>query len=272
MKYQLIITLLMFVGQLSWAQTRIITKISGDLYRFQNNAHYSVFLVTPEGILVTDPINKEAAVWLNRELVSRFGIPVTHLVYSHDHADHISGGEAFGDRVQVIGHKLTKEAIVREKRNVPIPQITFEDQYTIELGGHRVALYYPGPSHGDNCIVMLFPKQRTIFAVDFITVNRLPYRNLEGGYMPGWINALKAVEALDFDILAPGHGDLGTKTDATNHRKYFEALRDAVSAALSEGQTLEEMQKNIQLEDYSHFGNYQEWLPLNIEGMYNMLQ
>jgi glyoxylase-like metal-dependent hydrolase (beta-lactamase superfamily II) len=172
----------------------------------------------------------------------------------------------------VIGHKLTKEAIQREKADVPIPQIIFEDQYTLEIGGHEIKLYYPGPSHGDNCIIMLFPKQRTIFAVDFITVNRLPYRNLGDGHMPGWINALKAVEALDFDILAPGHGALGTKTDATNHRKYFEALRDAVSAAQSQGQTLEEMQQNIKLENFSHLGNYQEWLPLNIEGMYNMLQ
>ena len=43
---------------------RAITQIAGDLYRFQNNFHYSVFLVTPEGVIVTDPINAEAAAWL----------------------------------------------------------------------------------------------------------------------------------------------------------------------------------------------------------------
>ena len=154
----------------------------------------------------------------------------------------------------MIGHRLTKEAIIREKRNVPVPHITFEDQYTIELGGHKVALYYPGLSHGDNCIAMLFPSQRTVFVVDFITVNRLPYRNLGGGHMPGWVNAIKAVEALDFDILAPGHGELGTKNDASNHRKYFEALEDAVSQAMSNGQTLEQMQKSIQLKKFNTSG------------------
>jgi len=262
----------MLLGQISWAQTRVITKINGDLYRFQNNAHYSVFLVTPEGILVTDPIDKEAATWLNKEISSRFGIPVTHLVYSHDHADHISGGEAFGDQVQVIGHRLTKEAIIREKMKVPVPQIIFEDKYTLEIGDQKVELYYPGPSHGDNCIAILFPNQRTVFVVDFITVDRLPYRNLGGGHMPGWINAIKAVEALDFDILAPGHGGLGTKEDATNHRKYFEALQLAVKKAMSDGQNLEEMKNSIELKKFQHFGNYDEWLPMNIEGMYNMLR
>ena len=52
---------------------RSITQISGDLYRFQNNFHYSVFLVTPEGIIATDPINADAATWLKVELQKRFG-------------------------------------------------------------------------------------------------------------------------------------------------------------------------------------------------------
>ena len=89
--------------------------------------------------------------------------------------------------------------------------------------------------------------------------------------MPGWVNAIKLVESLDFDILAPGHGVIGAKSDATNHRMYFEALRDAVSSGMSKDQNLQEMQQNIQLDKFKHFGNYQEWLPLNIEGMYNML-
>ncbi len=55
---------------------RAITKIAGDLYRFQNKFHYSVFLVTPEGVIVTDPINAEAATWLKGEIASRFGVPV----------------------------------------------------------------------------------------------------------------------------------------------------------------------------------------------------
>jgi glyoxylase-like metal-dependent hydrolase (beta-lactamase superfamily II) len=251
--------------------TRGITQIRGDLYRFQNNAHYSVFLVTPEGIVVTDPISKEAAAWLNQELADRFEVPVTHLIYSHDHADHITGGEAFGDQVTVIGHRLTKEAIQRENRAVPVPEITFEDTYTLELGGQRVELYYPGKSHGNNCIAMLFPGQSTVFVVDFITVDRLPYRNLGDGHMPDWVEAIKFVEGLDFEILAPGHGMLGVKADATNHRKYFEALRNAVLKGISQEQTLEEMQQSIQLEEFKHFSNYDEWLALNIEGMYKML-
>ena len=90
--------------------------------------------------------------------------------------------------------------------------------------------------------------------------------------MPDWVNAIKFVEGLNFDILAPGHGVLGNKADATHHRRYFEALRDAVSKAMTQGQTLQEMQQSIALDEFKEFGNYKEWLTLNIEGMYNMLR
>ena len=46
---------------------REITQIVGDLYRVQNNFHYSVFLVTPEGVIATDPIDAEAVLAQNRD-------------------------------------------------------------------------------------------------------------------------------------------------------------------------------------------------------------
>ena len=59
----------------------------------QNNFHYSVFLVTPDGVIVTDPINAEAATWLEAEIARRFDQPVKYLILSHDHRDHSAGGE-----------------------------------------------------------------------------------------------------------------------------------------------------------------------------------
>ena len=50
------------------APIREITNITDDLYRFQNNTHFTVFLVTDEGIIVTDPVDKEAAAWVRNEL------------------------------------------------------------------------------------------------------------------------------------------------------------------------------------------------------------
>ncbi len=261
-------------AQIALAQSepkRAITQIAGDLYRFQNNFHFSVFLVTPEGVIVTDPINAEAAAWLEAEIDKRFGAPVKYLVLSHDHADHAAGGEVFADTALVVAHERAKAAIVGEGRPTAVPDITFSDRMTLELGGKQVELIYPGPSHSDNLIVMNFPAERVLFAVDIVTVKRMPYKDLSDSYFPGWIDALKRIEVIDFDILAPGHGVLGDKSDVTAHRHYFEALHAEVLAAARAGKSLEEMQASIRLDDYKDWGQYDAWLPLNIEGLYKRI-
>jgi glyoxylase-like metal-dependent hydrolase (beta-lactamase superfamily II) len=259
-------------GAATQAQQREITQIAGDLYRFQNEFHFSVFLVTPEGVIATDPIDAEAAAWLAEEIQARFNQPIRYVVYSHDHADHIAGGEVFKEAgAIVVAHDNAKAAIIGENRPTAVPDITFSDEMTIELGGKTVELIYPGRSHSDNLIVILFPEERVAFTVDFISVKRLPYQTLSDSYFPDWIEAIKQVEAMDFDILAPGHGPLGTKADATDHRQYLEDLHDAVLAAARAGQSLEEMQASITLDKYQDWGQYQEWRPMNIEGMYNQI-
>ena len=257
----------------AWAQeaTRSITQVAGDLYRFQNNFHYSVFLVTPEGVIVTDPINVEAATWLEAEIAQRFNQPIRYLIYSHDHVDHIAGGEVFADTAIVVAHEKTKATILGEKRPTAVPDLTFSDQMTLELGGKTVELTYVGRGHSDNSIVMNFPAERALFAVDFISVKRLPYQTLSDSYYPDWIEAIKRVEAIDFDILVPGHGQVGVKADAADHRAYHEDLYNAVLAAARDGQSLEEMQKSITLEAYKDWGQYDRWRRMNIEGMYRRI-
>ena len=253
-----------------WAQDakRAITQIAGDLYRFQNNFHFSVFLITPAGVIATDPISTEATTWLEAEITKRFNQPVKYLILSHDHRDHISGGEVFADTATVIAHERAKAAIVGEARPTAVPDITFSDRLTVELGGKRVELIYTGRNHSDNSIVMLFPEERTLFAVDFVSVKRLPFRNLSDSYYPDWIDSLRRVEALDFDILAPGHGAMGTRQDVADHRHYHEDLYGAVVAAARAGQSLDQMKASITLDKYKAWGAYADWRELNIEGVY----
>jgi glyoxylase-like metal-dependent hydrolase (beta-lactamase superfamily II) len=143
---------------------------------------------------------------------------------------------------------------------------------TISHGGKTVELIHLGRSHSDNMIVMRFPEERALFAVDFVSVKRLPYKTLSDAYFPDWIEAIKAVEGLDFDILVPGHGPMGTKADAADHRGYLEALYRAVLAGARAGQSLEEMKRSITLDAYKDWGQYKAWRELNIEGMLKQVQ
>lgn len=254
------------------APTRAISQIAGDLYRFQNGGHYSVFLVTPSGVIVTDPINTAAARWLKEEIAKRFNAPIKYLIYSHDHADHIAGGEVFADTAVVVAHEKAVPHILGEKRPTAAPQVTFSDRMTIALGGKTVELAYLGNNHSDNSIVMRFPAERVVFAVDFAEPKRLLFRDLRNGYIDDWTESLKRLEAMDFDILASGHTPLGVKADVRATREYIEELRAEVLKLVREGKSLDEMKAAIKMENYKSWAQYESFLPLNIEGMANYLQ
>ena len=259
-----------------WAQSqpppvREITKIAGEVYRFRNANHYSVFAVTPVGVIATDPINADAARWLRAEITRRFNQPVRYLVYSHDHADHISGGEVFADTAVVVAHDNAKAAIVGERRPTAVPQVTFSDRMAIELGGTVVELSHVGKNHSDNSLVMRFPRERLLFAVDFIPVNSYSFRDFPDAYMPDWVESLRRVEAMEFDTLVPGHGPLGTKANVTMFREYLQDLRGEVMRYAREGKSLDEIKQLVTLPKYAAWGP-KEWFPLNIEGMYRLVQ
>jgi len=254
------------------APVREITRIAGEVYRFRNNFHFSVFAVTPDGIIATDPIDAEAAQWLKAEIARRWNRPIRYVVYSHDHRDHIAGGEVFADTAVIVAHQRAKEAIVEEKRPTAIPQVTFNDTMTIELGGTVLELVFVGKNHSDNSLVMRFPKERIVFAVDFIPVEAMPFRDLPDGYLQEWIDSLKRVEAMDFDILAPGHGPLGRKEHVRIFRTMLEELRGEVTALVRQGKSLDEIKKAVTLEKYKDWSGYAQMRELNVEGMYRLVQ
>lgn len=255
----------------SQGPVREITRIAGEVYRFRNDRHYSVFAVTPAGIIATDPINADAARWLKAELQRRFSQPVRYLAYSHDHADHIAGGEVFADTAVVVAHANAKAVIVGERRPTAVPHLAFTDQMSIELGGTVVELSHVGRNHSDNSIVMRFPRERLLFAVDFIPVESLAFRDFPDAYIEDWIESLRRVEAMDFDVLVPGHGPLGRKAHVRMFREYLEDLRGEVLRLAREGKSLDEAKQLVKLPKYDGWGP-REWFPLNIEGMYRHVQ
>jgi len=251
---------------------REISKIAGEIYRFRNNNHTSLFAVTPEGIIVTDPIDAQASAWLKGELKARFNKPVRYLIYSHDHRDHIAGGEVYADTAVAIAHQRAKTVIVGEKRPTLVPAITFNDALDLELGGTQVELRYVGRNHSDNSIVVRFPKERVLYAVDFIPVESVAFRDFPDAYMPEWIDSLKRVEAMDFDILAPGHGKLGRKEHVAMFRGYLEDLHGQVLRLARDGKSADDAKKLVNLSKYESWGGFKDMAQLNIEGMYRLVQ
>ena len=207
-----------------------ITHLTGDLYRFRQIRDFGMFLVTPDGIIVVDPMNTEMATWLKTELDERYGVPVKYVIYSHHHNDHASGGEVFADTATFVGHENMRRNMQPPSADTPLnprqqlwdangdgliqldeaigtahhaefdsldtntdggmshaemwmrrsggaqvpPDIYYSDKASITLGGKTVELHYTGRNHTDDMTVLLFPEERVIHAVDYLTPKRPP--------------------------------------------------------------------------------------------------
>lgn len=84
---------------------REIVHVAGDVYRANNGNWWSVFMVTPEGIILGDTVNPQFSEWLKTELDLRFDVPVRYVVYSHSHWDHAEGGAVFADTATFVAHE-----------------------------------------------------------------------------------------------------------------------------------------------------------------------
>ena len=254
-----------------------ITPITDSLYRYQYNMHVSVFLVRPEGILVTDPTNGEAAEWLRDELKRRFNKPVRYMIYSHAHSDHIGGASVFDvPEVKIVAHELTKQALVDQPQpgaRIPVPTMTFKEPMTLHFGGRTIRLFRVEPStHAKDLIAMNFVEDRTLFAVDVMSVKSVGFFDFSNENFPAMIRAIRNLQRIDYDHLVDSHGPLGTKADGDTYLAYLEDIESGVRRELARGATLEETQRDVHLNRYQHLALYAPWSPMNIEGAYVALK
>jgi len=312
----------------NWAQqqqqaTRGIERVAENLYRAQNNGHYTVFLVTSDGIIMSDPINREFATWLKGELRTRFNVPVRYVLYTHHHWDHASGGQVFADTAQFVGHSNMPAALAILSGNVPLPEdarkldasnngrierseatgqfqnnfalfdenkdgalsgaevargpvgdvhpptVTFSDRHTVTLGGKSVVMVHVGIGHSPDMTVLHFPAERVLFGTDLIQVKRIP-----GDLVPtlgAQIDSMEKVASLDFDVVAPGHGMIGTKADITACLKYLKDLATGVAAGIGSGKSIRDLQASLTMDDYKTWDRYDTNRTLHIAHVYSMM-
>jgi len=249
------------------------TKVEGtdNVYIFRYGNAQAMFVVTSAGVIATDPIGygrPQAVTTYLDEIKKVTNQPVRYVIYSHHHFDHIAGGKPFKDAgATFIAHKKAKERLEQVKDpHTVIPDETVDNNRTIRLGDTTLELTYVGLNHSDSSIVMRLPKERIIFAVDFLPVGTLPGRGMIDFYPLEAENSIKQVMAMDWERLIPGHpgapgGRLGTKKDAQDQLTFLQDASEAVKAEAREGKCWEPAEKEMKLPKYENWPNYQAALP-----------
>jgi len=249
------------------------TKITDNVYIFRYGGHQSMFVVTPAGVIATDPISlrRPAKPYIDAiQAVTK--APIKYVIYSHVHFDHIAGGKPFKDLgATFIAQRNAKNRIVALKRpDVVVPDQVVDDKRVITLGGTTLELLYLGKNHSDSTLVMRLPKEKIIFTVDWVPIQGVQFRQMADTYVPDIEVGLQRLIALDWETMIPGHPgpggkQTGTKDNAREELAYLQELSAAVKSEVDAGKSYDDAVKDISLPKYQAWPNYKAFLPMNIE-------
>jgi glyoxylase-like metal-dependent hydrolase (beta-lactamase superfamily II) len=253
---------------------RSLTQIKGNLYRHTTGpglaVHSGLVLITKEGAVVIDPAMTCTSGWLRDEIKNRFNVPVKYVIYTHAHADHISGSQVFkADGAVMVAHKNAIEPIVGEKLPVPVPDQVFDKDMTITIGGETVKLHRVAPSHSDSMIMVSFPDYKALQCTDVCESRSMPYNDFLDFYYDGWIETLNWVLQQDVDVIDVGHYTPATKEDERALRDYMVDLHQQVLDLVRQGQSWDQLYRNVKFSDETKkWIGYDQMRILNILGMF----
>jgi glyoxylase-like metal-dependent hydrolase (beta-lactamase superfamily II) len=222
------------------AQGYFVGRVERNLFWVTDGTYQSAFLATGDGVVLFDAPptighNLRRAV---DEITAAEGVTntVTHLVYSHHHADHAGAANLFDDDVARIGHEETRRLLQRDNDPTrPAPEVTFTDHHTLHVGGERVELAYHGPNHSPDNIYIHFPDHDALMLIDIVNAGWVPIYNLNlSEDVPGYIDAPARALAYPWTHYIGGHlGRLGTRDDLVLHQQYIADIVESAHTALA---------------------------------------
>jgi glyoxylase-like metal-dependent hydrolase (beta-lactamase superfamily II) len=250
------------------------TKVEGadGVYIFRNGFHQSMFIVTPDGVIATDPIGygrPTGGADYIAEIRKVTDKPIKYLIYSHHHYDHIAGGKAFKDAgATIIAHRRAKERLEKlQDPATPLPDMLVEDDgYVLRFGGKIVELSYVGLNHSDSTLVMRLPQDELIFLVDLVPVGTFPGLGMIDFHPLEAMESLKKIAAMHWTRMIPGHpgvpGDrLGTKKDVEDQIALQQYASDMVKAQARAGKCWNPAEAETQFEKYKDMPGYANGRP-----------
>lgn len=200
-----------------------VTEIKDGLYWLIGDGYQVMFLTTGQGVIAIDAPEVMGQKYLDAiaEVTSE---PVTHVIYSHIHKDHIGAAHLFPDNAEYIAHKDAADHLkMKDDPDRPIPDVSFEDTLTLTVGNQILELSYIGPFHSKGDIVILAPKQKVAMVVDMFHPGAGPFKAFGiTKDLNAYISAHDIlIEDYDFDVLVSGHEQILATKDHIKTNKEF---------------------------------------------------
>jgi len=275
-------------------QPSTVKQVASDLYFFYDyDGSNSVFLVTDAGVLVIDTREHPRA---GQDLLDRVrkvtDKPIKWVINSHFHGDHTFGNAAFQaagatfvaqqETARIMALVQPKEMARRQdyfKANrydpsevkLILPDVTFDMDLTLHLGGREIRLMYFGPGQQPGDTFVLFPQERALFTPGAFARHSMPNMAFTPS-VDNWIKLLNEVASRnDYDYILPAHGDVAHRDDVKELAAMLADEYATVKGAVAKGVPLQQAQETLTFPQYKDWRNY-ERLKNEIKSLYELIQ
>jgi glyoxylase-like metal-dependent hydrolase (beta-lactamase superfamily II) len=256
-----------------------VEKVKDNLYVFRGDGgggNTAVFL-TANGVVVVDAKNPGWGTPILNKIKELTSKPVTMLINTHTHGDHVSGNVEFPSTVDIVTQENTKTLMDKmapvygsTSQNPPAPTIfqtnngkglptkTFKDKLSLLSGKDRIELHYFGRGHTGGDTFVVFPALRAMHAGDMFAWKDAPIMDLNNGgsglEFPKTLG--KAVSGIkNVDTVIVGHSPVRTWAEFEEYQRYMSDLVGAAQQALKAGKSVDDAASSINLT--SKYKDYQ---------------
>ncbi len=216
-------------------------------------------------------------------------LPVSHVINTHVHPDHLLGNAAFASpTVEIVGHRRLGPALAARAtfyleagaRNIGPefagteaigPTLEVADSIHINLGGRVLKVTAHATAHTDNDLTVYDRRTRTLFAGDLVFIERLP---VVDGSLKGWLAVMDELRAVPAVRVVPGHGPASARWPAALHaqERYLQAVLRDVRIEIAAGGTIENAIGWVASEERTKWARFAEDHPRNVTASFTELE
>jgi glyoxylase-like metal-dependent hydrolase (beta-lactamase superfamily II) len=221
-----------------------VDKLKDNLFVLKGGGGNTAVFVTATGVVVVDTKNPGWGQPILDQIKTLTDKPVTTIINTHTHGDHVSGNVAFPATVEVITQENTKKymdqpnpvfglqttatSVIKDSGGKGLPTRTFKDKLSVGSGADQIDLRYYGPAHTGGDAFVIFKQHRVMHVGDTFPTRALPIMDRNnGGTGVGYSRTIAAASRENgVDTIINGHN--ATTTTPADLRLYSEFIADFV--------------------------------------------
>jgi cyclase len=234
-----------------------VDKVKDNLFVLRNGGGNTAVLITEKGVVLVDTKNPGWGPRILDKVKSLTEKPVTMIINTHTHGDHVGSNEAFSPTVEFVAHENTKAnmekmpAFAGDKQAF-LPKRTYTDRLSLLGGNDRVELYYFGRGHTNGDTFIVFPFHRTMHTGDLFAAKATPLIDMNNGgsgveYPQTLAKAVAGIK--DVETVIPGHSAVTDWKTFQEFAEFNKAFLTAVEAAKKAGKSADDAAAALQLGD-----------------------